>query len=106
MSAGNFLSQIGLDPQLLTAGFAGGIVKSLIGRQNVYAAVASMIVGALMANFCGAPAAKLLSSIEIMGLKMEMSPALGGFFVGVFAYAIVDLVSRKVGDKLGGSAPK
>lgn len=106
MSDGNFLTSIGLDPQLLTAGFAGGIVKSLIGRQSVYAAVASMIVGALMANFCGTPAARLLSSIEIMGLKMEISTAVGGFFVGIFAYAIVDLVSRKFADKLGGSVPK
>lgn len=99
---GNFLSSIGLDPQLITAGSAGGLVKALIGKQKVIDSIASMVVGAIMANYSGAAVASLLSSIEVFGQRINLRPEVGGFFVGVFAYAIVAYLGTWLREKYGG----
>jgi hypothetical protein len=107
MADGNLLSSIGIDIQLVTAGSAGGLVKALMGRQKVLDATASMIVGAMVSNYAGGPAATLLSGIEMFGLKMNLRPEVGGFFVGIFAYAIVAFVGSKLREKFGKEdAPK
>lgn len=98
---GNFLTSIGLDPQLITAGSAGGLVKALIGKQKVPEAVASMLVGAAVSNYFGNPLATMLSSVEIGGLHFSFRPEVGGFFAGIFAYAIVSLIGSKLRDRFG-----
>ena len=107
MPDGNFLSAFGLDPQLLTAGAGGGLVKALIGKQKVLDAMASMTVGAMTANYVGAPFASLLGSVELFGLRMNLRPEVGAFFAGIFAFWIVErignLLRKKFGDE--GSQP-
>lgn len=102
MPDGNFLQSIGVDPQLVTAGSAGGLVKALIGKQRIPDAIASMIVGAMVSNYAGAPFASLLSSVEVFGLRFNLRPEVGGFLAGIFAYAIVALIGSKLRDKFGG----
>lgn len=103
MADGNFLTSIGLDPQLITAGSAGGLVKALIGKQRVPDSIASIVVGAMVANYAGAPFASLLSSVEVFGVHMTLRPEVGGFFAGIFAYGFVAWVGRKLREKLGGN---
>lgn len=103
MTDGNFLTSIGIDPQLVTAGSAGGLVKALIGKQRVLDAIASMVVGAMVSNYAGAPFASLLSSVELFGLRINLRPEVGGFFAGIFAYAIVAFLGSKLREKFGGA---
>lgn len=105
MADGNFLTSIGLDPQLITAGTAGGLVKALIGKQRIPDAVASMLVGAMVSNYAGTPFASLLSSVELFGLRINLRPEVGGFFAGIFAYAIVAYIGGKLREKFGNAAP-
>lgn len=106
MADGNFLTSIGLDPQLVTAGSAGGLVKALIGKQKVLDAIASMVVGAMMSNYAGTPFAAMLSSIEMFGLRVNLRPEVGGFFAGIFAFAIVSFLASKLREKFGSGEPK
>lgn len=106
MADGNFLTSIGIDPQLVTAGSAGGLVKALIGKQRVLDAVASMVVGAMVSNYGGAPMAAMLSGIELFGLRMNLRPEVGGFFAGIFAYSIVAFIGSKLREKFGNGEPK
>lgn len=100
MSSGNFLSGLGLDPQLISAGLGGGLLKALVWRQRVVDAISSMIAGAVAANWLGRPAASVLSSVEMLGIKVNIAPEVGGFFVGIFAFAIVELLAKLLRDKL------
>ena len=102
MADGNFLTAIGIDPQLVTAGSAGGLVRALIGKLKVPDAMASMVVGAAVANYGGIPLATLLSGVGIAGLHINLRPEVGGFFAGIFAFAIVAYIGSKLRDKFGG----
>lgn len=106
MADGNFLTSIGIDPQLVTAGSAGGLVKALIGKQKVVDAVASMVVGALVSNYGGTPFASMLSSVEMFGLRFTLKPEVGGFFAGIFAFAIVAFIGSKLREKFGNGENK
>lgn len=106
MADGNFLASIGIDPQLITAGAAGGMVKALIGKQRVLDSIASMVVGAMVSNYAGVPFATMLSGIEIAGLRLNLRPEVGGFFAGIFAFAIVAAIGTKLRDKFGADDTK
>lgn len=98
---GNFLTSIGLDPQLITAGTAGGLVKAVMGKQKIVDASASMLVGAMVSNYAGGPAVLILAGVEMFGMKLNLRPEVGGFFVGIFAFALVSYIAGKLRDKFG-----
>lgn len=106
MAEWNFLSSVGVDPQLVTAGSAGGLVRALMRRQKALDAIAGVIVGAIVSNYFGGPASAFLSGIEVSGVKINLQPAVGGFFVGLFAFAIIDIIGFMLRDKFGQGAPK
>jgi hypothetical protein len=106
MADGNFLAALGIDTQLVTAGAAGGLVKALIGKQKVVDGMASMIVGAMVANYAGGPMAAMLSAVEVFGTRLSLRPEVGGFFVGIFAFALVAGVGAKLRERFGDGAAK
>lgn len=101
MADGNFLTSLGIDVQLVTAGSAGGLVKALVWKQKVFDACASMVVGALIANYFGASAASMLSSIEMFGVRPSLRAEVGAFFVGIFAFLLVEQVAKLIRAKFG-----
>lgn len=92
----NLFTLLGLDPQLLTAGSAGGLVKAFFAKEKWAESVVSMISGALCANYFGVPAVSLLAAVELFGGKMTLRPEVGGFFVGLFAFIIVGFIGSKL----------
>ncbi len=101
MADGNFLSSIGIDPLLITAGAAGGILRSFVTKQGVVESIISTIGGALTSNYVGEPAARVLSGIEVMGQSVHVAPGLGGFAVGFFAFMLLEYATAKARTKLG-----
>ena len=101
MADGNFLTAIGVDPQLVTAGGAGGLVKALITKQKVLDAMASITVGALVANYAGKPSVDILASLEVAGMHLTLRPEVGAFFTGIFAFWIVATIGTKLRAKFG-----
>lgn len=106
MADGNFLHALGIDAQLITAGSLGGLVKALMSKQRVFDAMASMVVGAAVSNYAGAALATLISSVELFGARMSLRPEVGGFFAGIFAYAIVAFIGIKLREKFGSGEQK
>lgn len=98
---GNWLGQVGVDTQLVTAGAAGGLARALVARQKLVDALASIVVGAILANYAAVPAATMLSKIEVNGLRFDVQPALGGVFLGVFSYLIIEATTKWLRGKLG-----
>lgn len=96
MADWNLFQAVGVDPQLVTAGTAGGMVKALVWRQKLVPAIASMLVGAAVASYAGAPLAKALSKIDLFGLRVEMAPELGAFLAGIFAYWGIEIIASKL----------
>lgn len=106
MTDGNFLTALGFDLQLLTAGSAGGLVKAIFDKSRVVDAVTTMVAGALTANYLALPFAGLAGDGVAFGLKINLTQGVSGFLVGMFAVLIVSFIQSKLRSKLGASDGK
>lgn len=79
MTLPEFLTVIGIKPQDIMAGLAGGIVNAFVfKRSNPMAIVGSMVVGSLTANYLG----------EIAGKFTGTSEGAAAFIVGLCGMAV------------------
>lgn len=87
---------LGIYPQLLIAGFAGGVAHAFAFKQTApIAQVGSVVMGALVANYFSPAVASLPHVGSFLGS--------GGcaFMVGISAMAIIQGVAAVVQSKLG-----
>ncbi len=99
---GNFLAAIGFDPQLLTAGSCGGLVKAIFDKSKIFDSVTTMIAGALTANYLASPFTKIASSGAIFNFKIEINQGVAGFLVGTSAIFLLGWLTARLRSKLNG----
>ena len=102
MANGNFFAALGLDPQLLTAGSCGGLVKAIFDKSRIVDGVLTMIAGALTANYFAIPVTQLAVSGKLFGMQIEVGQGVAGFFVGMFAVMIVGWLASMIRSKIEG----
>lgn len=94
------LAAMGLDPQLLTAGSAGGLVKAVFDKSSVLDSIQSMLASAFTANYASGLAVKAAASGAIFSFQVEIGPNVAAFFVGLLAAPLFGVLMARLRTKL------
>ena len=103
MADGWFLA-LGLDPQLLTAGSLGGLVKGLVDRVKAPECIRLLVIGAITGNFFAIPAVDLASSGIMFGFKLTVDKSVAAVFVGGFSMFLIPLIAGWISKRFSGNA--
>lgn len=92
-----FLTQLGVDPNIALAGFGGAVVNVLRMKvRNAMSVTTTAVSGTLIAVYLGEPIAKIINFLPVVATS---------FLVGYLGVQVLELASSVLRQRLNGTPP-